>query len=1420
MVKRLTSHATSTPPAQPTGPAATGSGAPRAVTAQPASRQFDAPVATLPARDKSTPASASGDKSLISRMQSKLFARAVVIQPGVTGTTLTRHRPTGPAATPAKLPGDPDLSPGALLTLAQQMHESLTKSEIEVWTRPAPSPARQRLVRMFPFLSAGPTRNIARLNVHHVNDVGRAPSGNAKPSTTEPHTGTVPASVKTLIERIDRLQGELDTALTHVKTAEQGLRTATQAHDRQIRLGTAPGTPDLVTTEAAVTEARAALERANLLCDASANALHRTLHGPEALMIASINFHEQEAQAHTAFALDRIGDFSRQVDRCRQETPGKLDDIKAAMQTGNDAVRHLMTLAQQADEARQQAASAEAEVNRLSAKLAKLPGDQAPNTGAARRGQNDGADPSLHARTLLHRLQTAQASYERATSVVARIEADHGDLEAAITQKMGELETLLSSRGEVVRDAHHAERLASQLDVLRQDTPALKTPTGKRPDSQDAIQTLGEHIARVGAANTSRFPPAVQARIAPLLQAMADRLRAQTSVPMPDHGIAEIVSDALHTVLGDAANDEPADGEYAVRAERTLSAMATRPAAYWTRPDGASNQTASDVHNLCRELSRLPRGADLIHCLSADGDAAPDKETRTALRVFWAADAARTQTGDDAPDDDVKAWLGSACEVAAAKLAARGDTGADDTARHDDVALSAYHAVRNGYTSNAADSPYAVHNARIHKASEDWVMYANASASPQPRPRVPVWVKLWRKVSPLSEKTPFRPATIRNANHLSERIGLSHPTLSLDRAVRRKIETAEAQTAQALTQPLPPEAIETVLVAKCIVSHLKQLETKGAHLSEVALGPHDLADVKRRVLRAHKAATPTDGAPAAPNNRPHTGSKAPMVALPAEYFALFDERRSAYEAMETINRSLTDLLPPAAPDAGDTDNRAANANASGKRDSAALEKAALDYVRTGKLADKTGVEMLLSSYVEDFRTGHRIRVAGGGTLGGGLPKLPVVVSPSVVTPVFSAEASVSREASLQIAMNTLSLEVSIGQVQTKAAETTVGAAIGGAIGGPVSAQGAITAKFATSRTRTQATVLREPRTPKNDDKTRNEMLDVIHSTLQWDTLKPERGPSFASPLEAIFARHPTISIVELLERGRSDTTTVRAAATLPGIKRKSGEMATQTAGLEFSIAGEHDKARSHRTEAGGGVQINAMGVNAQQRVTVGATAAFSPIANQTAKLNEHGASAPTQSLPLGISMTRDVYWHMDRKDISAFQVDGKFDADLDRYHATARDMLTEISANRESWLRQAVSKMTADESGEKNTPMNRMRAAAQLEAFESAVREIDRTNKLCHFQINYSLSPHIGPWIDNLRALAQQADSRGDHEAANRARNDIDAVLQMPGAWHATRLAVRKRVKDQQALGVRTFIRMQTTRTAEGQQTLAQFPAP
>lgn len=1397
MVKRLTS----TPAPHTAGPAAS-SAAIGTSTATPASRQFDAPAAALPARSQASrgaqPAAnaASGDKSLTSRLHSKLFARAVVIQAGVSGTSLTRHRPGGPAATPAQLPGDPDLSPGALLTLAQQMHESLSQSEIEVWSRPAPSPARQRLERMLPFLSAGPTRNIARLNVHRVDDVGRAPSGASHPTPTPPHTGTVPDAVKTLIERIDRLQADLSAAMIQVKEAEQALHAATQGRDKQVRLGAAPDAPALREAEEAVSRARGALEHASTHRDAAATALSRAVHSPEALMIASVNFHEQEAQAHTKFTLDRIDDFARQVDECKRETPDKLERIKTALHAGNEAVRTLMDLSMQAEAAREHAEIAQSEITRLSEKMAKL---AAGETGQAQAGD----DPAPQARTLLHKLQTAQASYDRATSVLTRIETDHGDLDAAIAKKMDELHSHLSSRSEVVRDAHHAERLSGQIEALRRDAPAQAKAADKQQSGDDAIKTLNDYIAQVGAANTSQFSPQAQAHLAPALRTMTERMRAQTSAPLPDHGVAEIVSHAIATVTGSG------DGE---RAARALNLMAEHPAAHWTRAGGAANESANDVRALCRELAKLPRGADLIHYLSADGGKAPDAQARLALKVFWTADDARAKN-TESTDSDVNAWLGKACDVAAAKLDAGGG---EQAVEHDDVALAAFHAVRNGYTSNAPGSPYAQHNARLHKASENWVMYANAQASPQKRPQVPIWVKAWRKVSPLSEKTPFRAGTLRNANQLGERIGLSHPRLSLDRVVRGKIDTARANVKEAREQRLSPQAQETVLVANAIVSHLSQLEKHGAHLSEVALGPHDLAAVKQRVLKAHDASMASAGQTSAPKGASRPSGKPPAIALPDEFFALFDERKSAYEAMEVINATLTSLTPPKA--TGDEEK--SDGNASGRRGSAATEKAALDYVRTGKLSDKTGVEMLLSSYVEDFRTGHRIRLSGGGTVGGGVPKLPVVPAPSIVTPVFSAEASLSREASLQIAMNTLSLELSIGQVQTKAAETTVGAAVGGSIAGPLSAQGAVTAKFAASRTQTQATVLRQPRTPKNDAKTRNEMLDVIHSTLQWDNLTPKKGPSYADPLEAILARHPTLSIVELLEQGRSDTTTVRAAATLPGVKRKTHDRETQTLGVEFSVAGEHDKTRTRRTEAGGGIQINAMGVNAQQRVTAGASVALSPIANQNVKLHEKGASAQTQSLPLGVSITRDVHWHMDRKDISAFQVDGKFDADLDRYHATAKDMLAEIGANRENWLRQAISKMPADENGEKNTPMNRMRAATQLEAFESAVRDIDKNNKLCHFQINYSLSLHIGPWIDNLRALAQQAQARGDHETANQARNDIDAVLQMPGAWHATRLAVRKRVREQQAFGLRSFVRLQATRGAEGQQTLAQFPPP
>ncbi|RML90646.1 HopAS1, partial [Pseudomonas syringae pv. maculicola] len=117
----------------------------------------------------------------------------------------------------------------------------------------------------------------------------------------------------------------------------------------------------------------------------------------------------------------------------------------------------------------------------------------------------------------------------------------------------------------------------------------------------------------------------------------------------------------------------------------------------------------------------------------------------------------------------------------------------------------------------------------------------------------------------------------------------------------------------------------------------------------------------------------------------------------------------------------------------------------------------------------------------------------------------------------------------------------------------------------------------------------------------------------------------------------------------------------------------------------------------------AKGDTAQQRMGVTANLNFAPIAS-SATPAEKGANHGVQGQGLGLQlgMSRDLAWALEKNEISPFLIGDKQDADLDRHYSTPRDMQAEITANRDLWLMRCIETLEPDETGNKNTPDNRL----------------------------------------------------------------------------------------------------------------------
>jgi len=375
----------------------------------------------------------------------------------------------------------------------------------------------------------------------------------------------------------------------------------------------------------------------------------------------------------------------------------------------------------------------------------------------------------------------------------------------------------------------------------------------------------------------------------------------------------------------------------------------------------------------------------------------------------------------------------------------------------------------------------------------------------------------------------------------------------------------------------------------------------------------------------------------------------------------------------------------------------------------------------------------------------------------------------------------------------------------------------------VSVQGAFSARFASEKTRTESTLIRFLRRRHKDDEMRHNMLNALDSVVRWDLIEPQQGRRYNGPLEALFARNPSVTVTQLDGVTQTKTITARVFARLPFARFNDAAGAAQTLGVEPSLFATAERIRDRRTEHGGLVRV--VGSNSdttQQRAGAGFAFNAAPISNQAVRLGQAGQAGEIQreSLPLQLGATRDLAWAMERHEISPFLIDDKQDADLDRHASSPGDMLAEIVGNRENWLMRCIETLEPDAAGQKDTPGNRIRAALILDDFERDIEKLGKTNRYCQYNVNYSMKGHASAWIDGYRALAELAKQRGDIDGINDAQRAIDEILLMRGTWRPLMLIVRERARDSSTLGWRSLLRWQRISNVDGQRTAAQFPPP
>ncbi|MGY2288270.1 type III effector [Pseudomonas sp. SDO528_S397] len=1258
-----------------------------------------------------------------------------------------------------------------LNAMARAMLQSQDTSPNTPWERPAPSTTRRITTKVFPWLKPDSLRTLASHN-------GKPPEA-PSPASETPGPQAIADAAKELLGLVDLRRKNLDDATTALTNARVHL------HTLQARADTAPLAPttrrgkELVgSLQEQIAEARARVRTTHRATQSASQQLQEVLHSTDLLHLTALTENQDQQTKRAGFSRQWLTDLKGHLQAVDTQLADRHTAITLEMELKTRQTRELIALDHDMIVAERAQLSAETYLQALHARL--------PGTA-------EGSSARAALNTVIEQAESERDKFrdehQRLANNMAQVSADCAQLNddiAALYKQLGS-----ETRRRQVEPRAPAIRAIDER--LQQSTPPADEA---RPDKA-AIDAIQARYMTHQLETAQAFPAATGADLDALkavLQPMGERLSSkEPATTMPAFAVMETITSALAEVTGQDAK----------RAARILGALSQQPAAHWPvmaeglaqsqRAGTGASTLTQDIVATCRKLASLPCGIDLLRVLSSEGSTPATQAESDALQVFWQADNAQQAN----PSPEVKAWLQSA------KAVARGTLEHTDTA-FADVAHGAFNAVRNGYFSNAPGSLYDQHDQRLKKATVEWVMRAAATqppkeADPAPKPSAA------RRLLPNVNKTPFGKDVLSKAYDVSEGMGMQSPRRTIDKLVTRRLD--HLQTTIDACRALPERRLD-VAAAQAMVDHLRARQKRGDHLSQVALQTQDIKTVRLSVTaKAHeqRLAAPHDNGA---RRQPNVLTKAQPVTLPALYEQLGTGELSAFEGVSRIEEQLRKGLP--------ADQRPAlyNPNDDELADTMRL-------LKNQHLSAKSDIVTFFKPFMLEGALRDRLRLGGGGTVGGGLPSLPYGVISPIASPVFSAEVSRSDEAFVQMSLPSLGIEMAFGKVQSKAWEVSAGVSTGTPLAPLVGVQGSLTGRIANEKARTTSTTMRFYGERNKDDETRNHMINALDSMTRWDVIDPDKGPRYKGPLEAIFARNPSISLSQAQSTTSTHTLGMRLAGRLPAMSFADGHGASQSLSLEAALSAEASRSRDVSNDTGGTVAtLGDKSDIAQQRLGLTTNFNMTPIASSSVPAGNGHHGVLGQGLGLQAGVSRDLAWAFEKNEISPYLYNGKLGADLERQYSTPKDLLAEINTNRDLWLQVALKKLEPDASGNKDTADNRLRAGILLSKFETRLKQLAKDNHYCLYSIVYEMKPRVGAAVDGYRGIQELARQRGDAAGVARAEQAIEDIMLMRGSWEPKYMTARERAGDSTSKGWRNLVRWQKLSNVNAQRTAALFPPP
>ncbi|CAD0353995.1 XopZ family type III secretion system effector [Xanthomonas hortorum] len=1033
-----------------------------------------------------------------------------------------------------------------------------------------------------------------------------------------------------------------------------------------------------------------------------------------------------------------------------------------------------------------------------------------------------------HARHLSALREKQQASLQR-------LQVRTASLDTTLAQA---LQSAHIVAGDLFETAAQADDLRALLPALAGLRQSLEQEVGSAvADDLNASQALqaasdaliAAQIAQTASSATDAAATALRNRLTTWASRLCTTRFGDQAVPAA--GIVAIALGALRSAVAGVLGDNRADEAALLLAtfdhvhHSTWSALipadpqqpGVQPSAAMDERSGIPRAAIEAATTRWLEiLSRVPRGRQVLgQLIQARHEPAADPGRQDIARIALRADALLRATPVD--DAATRSWLSDARRAAGRALHAADPAQALQTCSSDERA--AYHALRNGYESRAADSAYARANAHlqafgeaVRRATSPQLAGAHASA-PNPLHALSEGLEV---ASATALPTPRRRANLTLEHACAALIGYlgavhaarpqghvpSHVELSWQAAAER-VQWADEDVDR-----------------NCMVFDAATLARIGERAA--ALHSHHQAQVSRAPGGTVVQAAPPEGVQRAWEQL-QSGRCSAAAAFDLLRTCLRAGR--AEHADQAAPLQPSDLSPQAAVWRAHADDCLAHFDA-------AVDKTLqlLKQTGAGALAHPEALLDLLRDMLSHLEWRDRWRMTCQRTWGANLA--PLSAAASIAGSAFGlgarliASMQCNRDACLEFYMGRTGLYLQISRQSATQRQFGAGLTVGYGIDVDSDYAAAGVSATADWRYRHETGVedglqIRIPRLGKGREP---ELLQAFLRMLEHLVRRARPDPSAQAPsadwMHALLAEHPDASVGLIDQAARVSQGTECSAGVSAGLRAGDAHGRRAGGSLGLGVRSRQDLGWTSTTVAGYMTTqycdaTAARRVEAAARLTAGAQLAL-------AQQRREGASA-TPAASTTVSAIDAGYATEVSADVATafctlFQFGGEIDpvrsdraTDFTQFAAFERLVRTQW----ERWADYGLVKLGNDV----DQTLQPVLAELQLEHFMQQARRFADGNALAALFADEALRSAAAPLLDVHRALALIAQDAGDHTRALAERTAFDDLLQQPAVWEPTLLLVREKAKLTEERGVDFVIKRQRNRIAEAMRTVGQWPA-